>query len=97
MQIKKAFSLVARPQANGQFEVINKIIKHNLNTKLEDLKGRWVYELLEVLWAYKTTASNLTGETPFSLLYGYEAMVPVEIGMILLRRELYNQEENHFL
>ena len=45
-------------------------------------------ELPEVLWAYKCTA---TGKTPLSLSYGYEAMVLIEIGMSLLRRENYDQ------
>ena len=40
LQIKKLFSLVVWPQANGQVEAINKTIKHNLKTKLEDLKGK---------------------------------------------------------
>ena len=74
------FSEGAQPQANGQVEAINKMIKHNLKTKLEDLKGRWANELLEVLWAYRTTARTPTGKTPFSFAYGYEAIVLVEIG-----------------
>ena len=40
IQIKKSFSLVARPQANCQLKAINETIKHNLKTKLEDLKGK---------------------------------------------------------
>ena len=68
-----------------------------MKTKLKDLKERWVDELPEVLWTYKTTARTPTEETPFSLSYGYEAMVLVEIGIRSLRRELYNQEENHLL
>ena len=66
---------------------MNKAIKHDLKTKLEDLKGRWVDELLEVLWAYRTTTRTPTGETPFSLSYEYEAIVLVEIGMSSPRRE----------
>ena len=46
LEIKKSFSTVVRPQANGQVEAINKTIKNNLKTKLEDLKGKWVDELL---------------------------------------------------
>ena len=69
LQIKNMLSLVARPQANGQVEAINKMIKHNLKTKLEDLKGRWVDELPEVLWAYKTSVRTPTRETSFSLAY----------------------------
>ena len=78
-------------------EVINKTIKHNLKNKLEDLKGKWVDELPKVLWAYRTTARTPTRKTSFSLLYGYEAMVLFEIGIGSLRREHYNQDENHLL
>ena len=35
LQIKKVFSSTAQPQANGQFEAMNKTIKHNLKTKLK--------------------------------------------------------------
>ena len=40
LQIKKVFLSVARPQGNGQVEAVNKTIKHNLKTKLENLKER---------------------------------------------------------
>ena len=79
-----------RPQANGQVKAINKTIKHNLKTELKNLKGGWVNELLEVLWAYKTTARTLTGETLFSLSYEYETMIPVDIGVSFLKRKNYN-------
>ena len=51
LQIKKVFSSIAQPQANGQVEAVNKAIMHNLKTKVKNLKGRWVDDLLEVLWA----------------------------------------------
>jgi hypothetical protein len=31
-----------------------------------------------VLWAYRTTCKKLTTQTPFKLVYGLEAMVPME-------------------
>ena len=68
LQIKKVFSSVVQPQANGQVEAMSKNIKHNLKTKLEDLNGRWVDELPEVLWAYRTTDKMTVGETLFSLI-----------------------------
>ena len=77
LQIKKVFTSVARPHANEQVQTVKKTIKHNLKTKFEDLNGRWVGELPEVLWAYRTTARSTTGETLFSLAYKYEAMVLV--------------------
>jgi len=50
---------------------------------------------VEVLWAYKCTPQSTTNESPFSLLYGTNAMIPVEIGEPSLRLELYDLVQNH--
>ena len=47
-----------------------------------------------VLWAYRTIARISTGETPFKLTYGSEAMIPVEVGITSIRRETYHKESN---
>ncbi|KAL5581178.1 hypothetical protein UlMin_013620 [Ulmus minor] len=78
--IKKHFASVAHPQSNGQVEAVNKTIKRNLERKLEGLKNAWVDELPRVLWAYRTTSRTATDETPFSMTYGTEAVLPVEVG-----------------
>ncbi|XP_074378452.1 uncharacterized protein LOC141719990 [Apium graveolens] len=46
-----------------------------------------------VLWSYNTTPRSTTGESPFLLTYGYEAMVPVEVGDGSLRRNLFVEED----
>ncbi|KAL5559669.1 hypothetical protein UlMin_035880 [Ulmus minor] len=78
--IRKHFASVAHPQSNGQVEAVNKTIKRNLERKLEGLKNAWVEELPRVLWAYRTTSRTATGKTPFSMTYGTEAVLPVEVG-----------------
>ncbi|XP_074373626.1 uncharacterized protein LOC141713975 [Apium graveolens] len=45
------------------------------------------------MWSYNTTPRSITGETPFMLTYGYEAMVPVEVGSGSLRRDRYVEED----
>ena len=77
--INKDFSAPYHPQSNGQVEAINKIIKTTLKRRLDPLKGRWAAELPLVLWSYRTTARTATGETPFSMAYGTEAMIPAEV------------------
>ena len=52
-------------------------------------------DLVKVLWAYKCTPQSTTNESPFSLVYGAEAMIPVEIGEPSLHRELYDPDQNH--
>ncbi|XP_071704736.1 uncharacterized protein [Rutidosis leptorrhynchoides] len=45
----------------------------------EYIRNGWVDELSNVLWAHRTTFKKSTGKTPFSLVYGSEAMIPAEI------------------
>ena len=79
LRIQLRFALVAYPQANGQVEVSNKTILHGLRTRLERAKGTWVDELPSILWVYRTTGQVATGETPFNLVCGTEALIPIEI------------------
>ena len=65
-----------------------------MKIKLEDLKGKSVEYLPEVLWAYRTTRKSATQETPFALAFGIEAVVPVEVGLKSPRIELANIERN---
>jgi len=50
---------IEHPQTNGQVKVANKVILVELRKHLDDAKGRWPEDLLEVLWAYKCTPSPL--------------------------------------
>nr|XP_016500823.1 PREDICTED: uncharacterized protein LOC107819248 [Nicotiana tabacum] len=47
--------------------------------KLEEAKGLWPELLPDVLWAYRITPKSITGETPYSLVYGTDAVIPVEV------------------
>ena len=54
---------------------------NGLKRRLDRAKGRWVEELPNVLWAYHMTPRRSTGETPFSLTYGVEAVIPTEVSL----------------
>ncbi|XP_015949271.1 uncharacterized protein LOC107474180 [Arachis duranensis] len=54
--------------------------RQGLKGRLGDKKGAWTDELASVLWSCRTTEQSSTGETPFRLTYGVDAMIPVEIG-----------------
>ena len=60
---------------------------------MEKAKGRWVEELPSILWIYRTTPSS-TRETPFSLTYGVEVVIPLEIGLLVIRMEYYDSVTN---
>ncbi|XP_021746647.1 uncharacterized protein LOC110712491 [Chenopodium quinoa] len=57
-------------------------------------KGKWADELPSVLWANRTTPREVTGHTPFSLVYGCEAVLPVEADFPTSRFGLMTEERN---
>lgn len=74
-----SLSTLRYPQSNSQAKFNNKTIISNLKKRLEAAKGRWVEELLGVLWAYRTTPRTITRESFFSLVCGMKVVIPTEI------------------
>ena len=77
LEITNMYSTPAYPQGNEQAETVNKVIVNRLKKRLDDAKGKWVEELPYVLWTYRTTPRRSTGETPFSMTYGAEVVIPL--------------------
>jgi len=66
------------PQANGQVEAINKVLVTMLQRTIGIHKSNWHLMLFSALWAYRTSMKDATGFTPFQLIYGLEATLPIE-------------------
>jgi transposase InsO family protein len=83
MGIKLKFASVAHPKTNGQVEKANGLIcngiKKRMLAPLKKAKHAWVDKLPSVLWSLRTTPNAATQETPFFLVHGAEAVLPVEI------------------
>ena len=79
--IKNYYSSPTHPQANGKVEVTNRFLLKIIKTRLKVAKGIWLEELQSVLWAYRMTARTPTGETPFRLAYGSNAVILTEVGL----------------
>ena len=52
LNIRNSYSTPRYPQSNRQAEATNKMLIMALKKRLEQAKGKWVEELLGVLWAY---------------------------------------------
>ena len=92
--ITNRYSTLAYPQSNSQAKATNKATINGLKMRLECAKGRWAEEFPSVLWAYQTTLRRSTGETPFSLTYGAEAVISVEVNLCSARVSRFSPAEN---
>jgi len=68
-------------QANGQAESSNKILIKLIKKKIEENPRRWHEVLSEALWAHHISRHGATKVTPFELVYGQEAVLPVEVNL----------------
>ena len=92
--IQNHCSSPAHPQANGQTEVANRSLLKIIKTRLEGAKGVWPDKLPGVLWAYMTTVRTPTGQTPFKLAYGSEAVILAEVHIVNHRVMMYQDKDN---
>jgi hypothetical protein len=95
--IKVKYVSVAHPRANGQVERVNDMIIDGLKKRLYDENskkgGIWIHELPHVVWGLRTQLSKATGQTPFFLVYGSEAILLANIMWKSPRVEIYNEGE----
>ncbi|VFQ80249.1 unnamed protein product [Cuscuta campestris] len=92
--IKHSYAAVGYPQTNGQVENTNRTIMDGLKKKIMECKSAWVEEVPYILWTYRTTPRKATGETPFSLTYGFEARAPAETSLLSYRVETFDAQGN---
>ncbi|GKB76159.1 reverse transcriptase domain-containing protein [Tanacetum coccineum] len=72
-------------QTNGLVERANRSLGEGIKARLDARSKNWMEELPHVLWAHRTMIKSSNGDTPFSLTYGTEAVIPEKIGMPTLR------------
>jgi transposase InsO family protein len=82
--IKICFVSVTYPRSNGQAEHANaEVLKglktRSFNAKLKACGKKWLDNLQSIPWSIRTTATKPTGETPFFLVYGAEAVLPSDV------------------
>ncbi|XP_071736126.1 uncharacterized protein [Rutidosis leptorrhynchoides] len=90
----KAVRTITGVQDNGLCEVTNRDIVSGIKKRLYEKRTGWVDELPNVLWVHRTTFKKCTGEIPFSLVYGSEAVIPAEILVPTHRVANFDEEAN---
>nr|AAV31299.1 putative polyprotein [Oryza sativa Japonica Group]AAV32107.1 putative polyprotein [Oryza sativa Japonica Group] len=94
--IKICYASVAHPMSNGQVERANGMVLQGIKARVFDrlrpYASKWVDQLPSILWSLRTTPSRATGQSPFFLVYGAEAMLPSEVEFESLRFRNFREE-----
>ncbi|KAL6222940.1 hypothetical protein ACLB2K_006330 [Fragaria x ananassa] len=77
--IKHRKSTIYYPQGNGQAEATNKTLLRILSKMVFEYEKCCSTHLPNAQWAYCTSHRTTTGFSPYSLVYGSEAISPVEL------------------
>ncbi|XP_024156151.1 uncharacterized protein LOC112164147 [Rosa chinensis] len=80
-------------QSNGQAEASNKIIITLLKKMLVENPRQRHETLYETLWAYRTLKRTPTATTPYALMFGHDAVLPLEINV----HSLCVQDQHHLI
>ncbi|KAA3469381.1 protein NYNRIN-like [Gossypium australe] len=83
-KIKHHNSSPYRPKINGTVEAANNNIKKIVGKMTETYKY-WHEKLPFALYTYQTSVRTSTGATLFYLVYGMEAVLPIEVEILSLR------------
>ena len=83
------------PRRTDRWSPPTKILLRGLKRRLEKAKGTWAEEVPKIVWAYHTTPQSSTMETPFSLVYRSDVMIPVEIHESSPRFQSFVVEESN--
>jgi hypothetical protein len=54
-------------------------LKKRLHDAANSKGGKWIKELPNALWGLRTQPSKPTGQSPYFLVYGSEAILPVDV------------------
>ena len=79
LKISKSRTTAYHPQCDGLVERFNRTLKHMLSTTLKDHPFDWEQRLRKVCMAYNTSVHSSTGYTPYYLLFGHEARLPLDL------------------
>ncbi|MCO5614493.1 hypothetical protein L7F22_068776 [Adiantum nelumboides] len=96
LKISHRHSTPYYPQSNGLVEKANGIITGIIRKMVESKPKRWDNFLDGAIWAYKTTYRDATQFTPFHLVYGQEALQPIELNIPIIKltgRQEQNNDE----
>ena len=89
--INKTRTTAYHPQSDGLVERFNRTLLSMLATAASENPFDWEEHLRPLCMAYNTSVQSTTGFTPFSLMFGRQARMPIDVMYDMrLGRECYH-------
>ncbi|XP_057740214.1 uncharacterized protein LOC130957367 [Arachis stenosperma] len=82
--IKLIHSTPYYAQVNGQVDVVNKTLIKLIKEHIGRQSQNW-HNTLSQVWAYRCSSREATGLTPYKLVYGHKAVLPLKINLQTVR------------
>ena len=92
-QLKHRLTSPYRPQTNGMVERFNRTIGECIAKLLSEKEKDWDDYIDAVLLAYRTSKHESTGFTPFQLLYGKQAKLPIDLKVVTFKEDCTTFED----
>ena len=92
LKINKTFTTSYHPQGDGLVECFIRTLLNMLATTVKDHQGSWEDHIRAVCLAYNISVQTTTGYSPFYLMYGRQARIPVDIMFKSTNHEVQHQE-----
>jgi hypothetical protein len=84
------------PQGNGLVELANKILINIIKKVLDERKKSWHVHLKYALWANRIGTKKSIGMSPFQMVYGIDAVLPINLALPMMKLWKDQKEEpNH--
>ena len=79
MGIKKTRTTAYHPQCDGLVERQNRTLQETISSFVSDHSNDWDEVLDQAVFAYNTSTHESTGLSPYEMVFGREARMPVEV------------------